>query len=425
MWQMPVVLLMGLSTLLKQCWKSKNDLDNRLVSSILAIGVALVTLHSFVRLKFCEELDCAYIRDYLNKNRGNNYNDRLPTFGSQLSSARKAAFGYLFASHHSPIFSIPFFQERMHEMWWFINFCMLWTSLCIAAALYVEKYLRVEKDPFFIYSTNHYIWMWTLTGICLAIVYHTTIHPIRFPKENHDENANNIDNTEQQRDNYISLMETDLDEVMKEAIKASANRRLTYDNLMWSMPSTVFTGLSFLFELSLNQDNLEYEKMKEVGIDDGEDDARIATSIIGIFISFGVLLSFVRLRYFEIFDATYLVTELSIENDPRHKVPFGIVLHNKLQSHMERRLTQDHYFFIGFFRFSSFYLWLYLYVGLICANSSLIISILFYERKDLFTIFRVCCFVAVVSLRMYNIFMVELPQYDDNMIGRRRERIQY
>lgn len=390
MWQMPVVLLTGLSTLLKQSMKSTNGISSRLVSSFLAMGVSLVILHSFVRLKFSEELDSAYIHDYLATSFPKM---ESPQFGRRLRAERNDLFADQFKSHGS-IFSIPFFQRSTYEMWWFIYFSMFWTSICIFVVLSMEKYILKKEVP----NRNRCIWYAMVGGIIIAIGCQIFLKWMRQKKK--PERKYIVPDL-----NETIQTQHPLQERLEQAIHACANRRVVYDNLMRQMPSTVFTGLSFLFEVSLNQE----QNMNE-------DDARIATSIIGILISLAVLLAYVRLRYFEIFDSNFIVSKLKIANEPRHEVPFGITLRNKLGCHIKKRLNEEHYFIPSFFCCSSFYLWLYLYVGLICANVSVIISI-YFQRDDLFITFITCCIGACAVLNVIQVIMYDIPEYDD-LIGR-------
>jgi hypothetical protein len=175
----------------------------------------------------------------------------------------------------------------------------------------------------------------------------------------------------------ISCLEkTDQDthQWLEQAVRIAADRRKLYDTLMWQMPTVAFTGISFLFNVSLRfveeEDNVT---------------GRSVASIIGVLISLATLNFFARLRYFEFYDSDFIVKHLTY--DDKNPILFGTHLKEDRDPYMRKRLIACGFRFINFYMTSSFKIWNYSLLMLTAANISILYGIYFRAEDRLFEVF--------------------------------------
>jgi len=159
--------------------------------------------------------------------------------------------------------------------------------------------------------------------------------------------GNNVQNSSNNNTNNNPL--TDWDYIVK--------RRTGNDRKMWHTPSFFFfSGIIFLLPVSLGNNHIIY--------------ARIAASIAGIIVSYGVLHSIQRLRHSEEIDSQYIQQYLRNPLSSIDYPLFGIELANKRKEFIIEQLTILGYptWLFGFYTYSSIRLWIWTYIGLLCLN---------------------------------------------------------
>lgn len=139
MWQMPLLLLTGLSALLVVTLEETNHASCKRTAAALGMCISIGTYHSYVRLKFCEERDGKFIEETLTSRIGEG---SAPPFAGRLFFNRNRAFEN--QTDLSPIFKLPFFQRKTHELWGYIEFCLIWTNFILFIATWINDIKNYE-----------------------------------------------------------------------------------------------------------------------------------------------------------------------------------------------------------------------------------------------------------------------------------------